>query len=202
MIPLIVFAKVPLPGIAKTRIAAVCGTDVADRIYRELLTATGNLIKGFPYHVAYTGDTDQGELNDYFPGALSFFPQCLGTIGDRMRQAMEVQFTGGAPAAIAIGCDCPDLNGDHLRRAILLLEQGVEVVITPALDGGYTLIGCRPRALPVFQATAWSTPDLLRETLAIIQEHKFSCELLPELPDIDTLEDYRQWQGRETHGLR
>ncbi len=197
MIPLIIFAKVPLPGFAKTRIAAACGIRTADRIYRELLEATALAVSGFLYHVAFTGDISAGKLGHVFSAAQSFFPQSSGTLGERLdnafRHMYEVQH---AEAAIAIGCDCPYLSQGHFMQAISLLQAGAEVVIAPALDGGYTLIGCRPRALPVFQAQSWGKAELFRETMAIIERHGYSLELLPAFPDIDTLEDYMQWHHK------
>lgn len=193
MIPLIIFAKVPIPGFAKTRIAAICGPDIADRIYRELLAATAKTVAGFLYHVAFTGDTSAGELVHIFPEAQSFSPQSSGTLGERMHYAFTHMFEQNASAAIAIGCDCPSLTEKHFQQAIHLLQEDADVVIAPALDGGYTLIGCRPQALPVFQAQSWGKPELLQETLEIIHARGFRLEFLPELPDIDTLEEYMRW---------
>lgn len=194
MIPLIIFAKIPLPGFAKTRIAASGGTQVADQIYRELLAVTAESVSGLPYHVAYTGESTAGELGHIFSSAQSFFSQSDGTLGERLEHAFKYIFASqDAEAAIAIGCDCPYLTERHCRQAIDHLQKGVEVVIAPALDGGYTLIGCRPRALPVFQAQSWGRPELFRETIEIVKAHGFSLELLATLPDIDTLEDFMQW---------
>lgn len=193
MIPLIIFAKVPIPGFAKTRIAAVCGVKMADRIYRELLAATASSVSGLLYHVAFTGNASAGELRHIFPDAQSFFPQSSGTLGERMQNAFIHIYEQHAGAAIAIGCDCPSLTQKHFQMAIDHLQGDAEVVIAPALDGGYTLIGCRPHALAVFQAQGWGRPELLSETLEIITTNGFRLELLPELSDIDTLEDYIQW---------
>ncbi len=193
MIPLLVFAKAPIPGFAKTRIAATCGTAIADRIYRELLAATAESVSGFLYHVAFAEDVSPGELVQIFPDAQSFFPQISGTLGDRMRNAFIRMYKQQNRAAIAIGCDCPSLTKQHLRQAIHSLQKDAEVVIAPAMDGGYTLIGCRPQALPVFQAESWGRPELFHDTLEIIQTHKLRLKLLPELTDIDTFNDYLQW---------
>jgi rSAM/selenodomain-associated transferase 1 len=193
MIPLIVFAKIPIPGLAKTRIAAVCGTGQADRIYRELLTATARNVAGFSHHVAYTGGDDPAELRDFFPLAASFFPQHGDDLGKRMAEAMRIFFRQNYQAVIIIGCDCPALTADLLTTAIRHLQQGAEVVIAPALDGGYTLIGCTPKTLAVFSAKSWSKPELFSETIAIIEANNYRLALLPPVPDIDTLDDYTRW---------
>lgn len=197
MIPLIVFAKAPIPGLAKTRIAAAYGTEIADRIYRELLAATAKSVSGFPYHVAFTEDVSPGELVQIFPDAQSFFPQVSGTLGERMHNAFIRMYKQNNRAAIAIGCDCPYLAEQHFRQAIHYLQNDAEVVIAPAMDGGYTLIGCRPQALPVFLAQGWGKPELFHETLEIIQNHKLHLKLLPELTDIDTFKDYLQWHKQD-----
>jgi len=194
MIPLIIFAKVPIPGFAKTRIAEECGIQKADRIYHELLEATAHSVTGFLHHVAFTGAESAGELMNVFPKAHSFIAQIQGTLGERLQGAFESIFANKAEAAIAIGCDCPFLNEKHFRQAIDHLQHDADVVIAPALDGGYTLIGCRPYALAVFQASSWGSPELLDETLEIIQLQGFKLRLLEKLSDIDTLADYTQWK--------
>ena len=155
MIPLIVFAKAPIPGFAKSRIAARSGTERADLIYRELLAATARSVSDFCHHVAFTGSDEPAELQEFFPLARSFFGQDGATLGERLHHAFSLMYGQNAAAAIAIGCDCPYLTGDHFRLAIHRLQEDAEVVIAPATDGGYTLIGCRPSALPVFSARQW-----------------------------------------------
>ena len=198
MIPLIIFAKVPIPGFAKTRIAQACDIETADRIYHELLMATAHSVTGFLHHVAFTGAESAGELMKVFPKAHSFMAQARGTLGERLQGAFESIFAHKAEAAIAIGCDCPFLTQEHFRQAIDYLQHEADVVIAPALDGGYTLIGCRPHALAVFQAKSWGRPGLLNETLEIIRLHGFKLHLLEKLSDIDTLADYKQWK-KEGH---
>ena len=196
MIPLVVFAKVPIPGFAKTRIAAACGIETAGRIYRELLEATARSVAGFPHYIAFTGAESAGELMAVFPDAHSYFPQSDGDLGEKLHNSFKAMFAQNAEAVIAIGCDCPFLQERHFRQAIDHLQQGADVVICPALDGGYTLIGCRPRALAVFQAKSWGKQDLLHETFRIVRNHGFSLKLLEQLQDIDTLEDYLQWRNK------
>lgn len=198
MIPLIIFAKVPIPGFAKTRIAEACGIETADRIYHELLVATAHSVTGFLHHVAFTGAKSPGKLTNVFPRAHSFIAQIQGTLGERLHGAFESMFAHKAEAAIAIGCDCPFLTKRHFRQAIDLLQHDADVVIAPALDGGYTLIGCRPHSLAVFQASSWGKPQLLDETIEIIQLEGLKLHLLETLSDIDTLADYKHWK-KEGH---
>lgn len=198
MIPLIVFAKAPIPGFAKSRIAARSGTEQADLIYRELLAATARSVSDFCHHVAFTGSDEPAELQEFFPLARSFFCQNGTDLGKRLQHAFSLMYGQNAAAAIAIGCDCPYLTGDHFRLAIRRLQEDNEVVIAPATDGGYTLIGCRPRALPVFTARLWGKSGLFSETMAIIRRNGYRFSLLPELPDIDTLDDYENWKKQGT----
>jgi uncharacterized protein len=198
MIPLIVFAKAPIPGFAKSRIAVRSGSGQADLIYRELLAATARAVSEFCHHVAFTGSDEPAELLEFFPLARSFFDQSGATLGERLQHAFSLMYRQNAAAAIAIGCDCPYLTGDHFRLAIRRLQEGAEVVIAPATDGGYTLIGCRPLALPVFKARLWGKSGLFSETMAIIHRKGYRFSLLPELPDIDTLDDYENWKKQGT----
>lgn len=196
MLPLIVFAKTPIPGFAKSRIAARAGTEQADLIYLELLAATSRSVSGFWHHVAFTGTDEPAELQEFFPLARSFFRQTGATLGERLHHAFSLMYGQKAAAAIAIGCDCPYLTRDQFRLAIHRLQEGAEVVIAPAADGGHTLIGCRPRALPVFSARQWGKAGLYSETLVIIRRNGYRFSLLPELPDIDTLDDYENWKNK------
>lgn len=195
-ISLVILARVPLPGTAKTRIAASAGPGTADRIYRDLLTETARIAGETAYHVAYTGHEHPLELSNIFSNALSFFPQTGDTLGDRMRNACTYRYSRDETGVILIGCDCPYLTGAVISQARDGLERICDVVIGPASDGGYYLIGCRQSALSIFNARGWGTPELLKETLAIINREKYRCMLLPTFSDIDEIEDFIEWKSR------
>ncbi len=193
MLPLIVFAKVPTRGTVKTRIAATEGADRAYTIYLELLQQTARNVAHLSYHVAFTGQKDPGDLKKIFNHAVSFFPQSGGTLGERMSSAFSELFAAGHDAAVLIGCDIPAITPSILDSACTALEDA-EVVIGPAEDGGYYLIGCRTSSLAVFAATTWGKESLFEDTLAIIRQNGFRHAQLPVLYDIDGIDDYYRWK--------
>jgi rSAM/selenodomain-associated transferase 1 len=194
MSALIVFAKAPGKGIAKSRIAATEGAHAAAAIYEELLSATAALCEAMAYHVAFTGSDDPGALRDYFPDAESFFPQTGASLGDRLRNAFLRLFARGHAAAVAIGCDCPAMRPSDLRISLEKLASSADVVIGPAHDGGYYLIGARQHALCVFDATSWGTSELFTETMSIIETKCLRVHTLQSRGDIDYITDYRRWK--------
>ncbi len=195
----IVFAKVPGLGISKSRIAASHGQAAADTVYDELLRATSLLVAGLPYHVAFTGSSDPHSLATVFTGALSFFEQRGRALGERLGHAFSHMFELGFTEVCAIGCDCPHMTPGDIREALRTLQSGSDVVVGPAHDGGYYLIGTRPRNDYVFSVCGWETPALLEQTLGVIARQGASHTLLRQLSDIDSMEDYTAWKkGADT----
>jgi rSAM/selenodomain-associated transferase 1 len=192
-VPVIVFAKTPVEGAVKTRIAAKAGNRAALDIYIELLNHTARTVKNIRYHVAYTGDCRE-RLENIFSAAASFFLQTGDNLGDRMRNACKYMFSFGAESAIIIGCDCPYITPDSLNNAVSALTFGNDVVIGPANDGGYYLIGCIKKSLEVFDANDWGGPALFSQTMEIIRTGNLKTEMLPFLSDIDDMTGYRIWK--------
>jgi len=194
---LIIFAKVPGLGLAKSRIAATTGKEKAACIYRELLSITASLAPPFPHVISFAGAPTAGPLKSLFPHALSFDPQPDAGLGERLHDAFSRYFSRGYRSICAIGTDCPAISSCDITKAFTELEKGTHAVLGPASDGGYYLIGLDQNALSVFQATQWSQAGLLKETMSILQKEKQSFYLLRELSDIDTYNDYRIWKGEK-----
>ena len=192
-IALIVFAKT-LDAPVKTRIAHTEGRAAAIGIYRELLAITAHTIRDIPYHVAFAGNDSPGLLTTFFDRAVSFFPQCGEDLGIRMKNACLHCKATGCSGFIVIGCDCPKRTVEDIITAAQNLERGDNVVVGPVSDGGYSLAGVDISGLAIFDATKWSTGELMGETLAIISTRGLKSSLLPVLDDIDTIEDYRKWK--------
>lgn len=195
-VPVIVFAKVPEAGTAKSRIAAHSSLSRSMNIYLELLSATARTLRGRDYHVAYTGTPEPGSLVHVFADARGFMAQPEGDLGRRMRHCVESIITPRSTGAICVGCDTPSMTPDDLDSAARLLSSN-DVVLGPALDGGYYLAACRPEAVVIFDAIGWSTPDLLDETLSIARHAALRVSLLERRADIDTLDDYHRWKGTD-----
>jgi glycosyltransferase A (GT-A) superfamily protein (DUF2064 family) len=158
------------------------------------LDRTARIVKPHPHYVAYTGGTAPGGLRSLFPGASGFISQEGESLGIRMRNAFLTLYAEGVERVCAVGCDCPDLCESDITETFALLAGGAQVVIGPAEDGGYYLVGCTREGLPVFSATAWSTPELLDQTMHIVEKHGLRSALLATRSDIDTMEDYRRWK--------
>jgi len=191
----VVFAKIPGLGIAKSRIGATEGTARANEIYRELIDETAKVLQPFSFYVAYAGAPSPGILRDLFPDARGFIGQRGATLGDRLRTVFATLFANGYKTVCAVGGDCPTLTRDLIQKALTVCSPQRPVVLGPAHDGGYYLVCIRQSALFVFDTDAWSTPTLCAKTLALCDNAGVSAILLEPLSDIDTIEDYRQWKN-------
>ena len=118
----------------------------------------------------------------------SLQPQAGGGLGNRMQTAFSQMFSQEATAAVLIGSDCPLLDGNTVRKAFASLKNN-DLVLGPASDGGYYLIGLRAPAPELFQAGKWSHSLVLQQTIDSARRIGLEIELLPTLGDIDRGED-------------
>lgn len=184
--PLIsIFARWPEPGKAKTRLIPAFGADGAAAIYTKLLAHTVEVARasGVPFELRATG-ADSGAFREAFGDDLHIADQGDGDLTARL---------GRVPApAIVIGSDCPGLTPAILRAARDRLENE-QMVIGPASDGGYYLLGYREEAGFAFDDMEWSTPRVFEETLRRFAARGIRPSVLPELSDVDTPEDLSDW---------
>ena len=187
---LIIFVKNPIPGNVKTRIARTVGNDKAVEVYRHLLQYTQQLTRMLPYSRAvYYGDFVNS--NDGWNGYEKRL-QTGDDLGQRMHNAFQEQFAAGAKRVVIIGSDCLDITEDHIRQAFQALAE-TDVVIGPATDGGYYLLGMKQLHAFLFENKPWSEPNLREQTEQAIQAHNLTFERLAELSDIDEWEDYAKY---------
>jgi len=193
---LLIFARQPVLGQVKTRLAAAIGEAAALAVYRELLTITAAAVEaaGIPATVwlADVPGSATGELPEW-PNT-SWQLQPAGDLGHRMASAFAAAFAGGASAVAIIGTDCPGLRATHLEQAFALLKDH-DVVLGPATDGGYYLLAMNELQAPLFANKEWSTATVRAATLADAAQLGLSVALLPELADVDTVADLRAWRG-------
>ena len=121
-------------------------------------------------------------------------PQGAGDLGERLTRVIDDGFGDGATAVVVIGTDCPALTAAMLNDAFAALEHA-DVVIGPARDGGYYLIGLGAPHAELFADIPWSTPDVLAMTIDAAERGGLRVRLLPPLSDIDTAADWRTWRG-------
>ena len=189
---IIIFIKNPELGKAKTRLAATVGDERALAIYKELLRHTRETVlkvADCERHLFYSSFVDKEDnwSNEDFNKKL----QPSGDLGTRMITAFEDVFKVNQPVLI-VGSDCASLTSEILEEAIESLKL-FDFVIGPADDGGYYLIGMNNFHPSVFEDIAWSTEQVLPQTIDEIQNLGKTFGLLTTLSDIDYEEDWKKW---------
>jgi len=177
----------------KTRLAARIGASAAAELHARLVrrtldTATRAAIGPVELWCASSAEEAFFHEMDREFGA-SRFTQSTGDLGERMSQAVA-QALGRASCVVLIGTDCPDLTPTDLREASAALAAGADVVLGPAEDGGYYLIGQRHNEPRVFEGIAWSTDRVLAQTRQRLAALGLHWQELPERWDLDRPEDY------------
>jgi rSAM/selenodomain-associated transferase 1 len=191
MIPaLAILLKAPRPGTVKTRLAAEIGDRQALRLYRLMVIRALAAARdaGFGATVWFTPTDAGAEMRLWLGDRLDLRPQASGDLGARLAAA-EQAVPRGRPW-LAIGVDCPRLDGVLLREAGAIATRG-EVVLGPTEDGGYYLIGGRTPLPDLFDAMPWSTSRLLAETRLRLARAGVAWRELPTLRDVDTAADAR-----------
>lgn len=186
---LLIFVKNPIAGTVKTRIARTVGDEQAVEIYRHLLAYTQQITQLLTCHrVVYYGDfiNESDGWNGYARAQ-----QTGHDLGERMLNAFREQLALGAGKAVIIGSDCLDITADHIERAFRALDAA-DVVIGPARDGGYYLLGMKQLHPFLFENMPWSQPELRQLTELAILQNDLTFERLDELADIDEWSDYEQ----------
>ncbi len=186
---LVLFARYPLPGVCKTRLIPALGPEGAANLHRHLTERTVRVLgaTGLTVTVAFTGD-EASRFADWLGPDVALVEQVDGGLTERLLACLDP-----APV-IFFGADTPDLASHHVEAAIAALELH-DVVIGPAEDGGYYLIGMR-RALPeLLTEMPWSTEQVLPETLGRLERSGIVPVLLETLADCYRPEDLARWPG-------
>ncbi|MFT6996927.1 MAG: rSAM/selenodomain-associated transferase 1 [Cryomorphaceae bacterium] len=191
---LLVFAKNPELGKVKTRLAKTVGDQKALEIYLKLLEHTYAVAdKTFADKaVFYSDKIEEFDILDYYK-----FPKFLqkgDDLGQRMDRAIGEAFGQDYDKVVIIGSDCYDLTSEIVEDAFKLLDDH-NVVIGPALDGGYYLLGMDRHYSHLFRNKKWSTPDVLLDTILDTKKLKLSYALLPTLTDVDEEKDLGALRG-------
>lgn len=182
------FARVPVPGQVKTRLIPALGEAGACQLHERLLARI--------LDVLHTQTLCAAELWLDAPGSHALIDDCDlpqhlqqgDDLGARMAHAMAMTLQRYHKVLI-IGTDTPTLDVDYLEQALQALEHGNDVVLGPAFDGGYVLIGSADRPVPLFAAVDWGSDRVLQQTLDRVASAGLRCHLLPPQPDVDRPED-------------
>lgn len=184
---LMIFAKKPEWGKVKTRLAKSIGNDEALIVYEKLVAYTQKVVlasevKGVVYYA------DQIVIEEDGWGNVRKDQQVSGDLGQRIKAAFDTELARYSKVCI-IGTDCAELTPDHVNTAFHQLDH-YDYVLGPANDGGYYLLGMKQPCDALFQGIDWSTSRVFSQTMGIIKSLDQTCYLLPELIDVDTLEDW------------
>lgn len=190
---LIIFSKNEVYGKVKTRLAATTSHELALAMYRTLLKHTHEItsllnVQKIVFYSDYIDHQDLWDTHNYQKRL-----QIGYDLGQRMTNAFADIFDEGAELSVIIGTDCPELSSALIIESFDRLKLH-DVVIGPAKDGGYYLLGMKKLKLDLFQEIDWSTDRVLSQTLNVCEEKNLSVFLLRELMDIDTEEDLRNMQ--------
>jgi rSAM/selenodomain-associated transferase 1 len=182
-----VFVRVPEPGAVKTRLTPPLSPEEACRLYqafvRDLFARVGR-IKKVRGSVFYTGD-DVGDITRVIPKGYELCAQQGGSLGERLAAAFDRLLGAEGRTAVIIGSDSPDIPVQYIKRAFLKLKHK-DVVLGPAADGGYYLVGLRSPAAAIFDDIDWGTPLVFGQTLQRIKSQKLTLSVLPLWYDVDT----------------
>ena len=213
---LIIFTRYPVPGKTKTRMIPALGKQGATDLHSRMAEYTLlNLLilcrdKSLQIGIYYSGG-DRSKMQTWLDPVISSFwvnhpnltinpisyhAQVGKDLGKRMQGAFEDSFNHKIEKIIIIGTDCPDLNQNIIEEAFLALNSH-DVVLGPASDGGYYLIGLSQSFPMLFNHIDWGSDRVLVQTKSIIEQEKLSVYDLPVLTDVDRPDDLYIWQSKK-----
>ncbi|WP_340121408.1 TIGR04282 family arsenosugar biosynthesis glycosyltransferase [Methylobacter svalbardensis] len=196
---LMIFCKAPIPGQVKTRLVPELTAEQAAELHIELSTKTlqraiqSNLC---PVQLWCAPTTDHA----FFTASKAAYPLVLkqqqgADLGERMHHAF-CSALATYSRALLMGCDCPSLTGQDLEQALTALNQENEIVIAPAEDGGYVMIGLNRPHPELFDNMPWGTARVLAQTRNRIERYKLHHHELSEQWDLDTPKDLERYRGQ------
>lgn len=194
---LLLFARSPVRGRVKRRLAAGVGEQAAFDIHCAMTAYLARMADEaalMPASLYAWPDADSPWLQDLAARhSLQLRAQQGGDLGERMCNAMAAELRH-ADLAILIGSDCPGIDPAYIETAAVRLQAGVPWVFGPAIDGGYVLVGTRLALPEPFQAIDWGTAAVMEQTRERCRAAGLAWEELDTLYDIDTREDWLRLQ--------
>ena len=207
-----VLAKQPLPGLVKTRLAAETSPQWAARVAAAFLSDSLDRLAAIEAHriLAYAPHEAEAFFSTLARDRFTLMPQAEGDLGQRMAAFFseavvpklefgnETNFRNesrsSAIKTVLVGVDSPTLPLWYIEEAFAKLERA-DIILGPATDGGYYLVGCAGRVPPIFENITWSRSTVLEETVTLLKDTEWRLELLPPWYDVDTLNDWRILRG-------
>jgi hypothetical protein len=197
---LLILSKAPDPGAVKTRLVPLLGKTGAARLYAAMLhtcidrLATAGLCPVDLWCTPTTGHPFFIDCRERYGVALR--QQAAGGLGQRMQLALGTALQQSG-YALLVGADCPGLAVSDIEESLQALEQGTDVILGPALDGGYYLVGMRRSHSFLFKDMPWGSADVLRMTESRLRARGCRWHRLALRRDLDTPEDYAAWKATD-----
>jgi rSAM/selenodomain-associated transferase 2/rSAM/selenodomain-associated transferase 1 len=195
---LILFTRYPEPGKTKTRLIPVLGSrgaaDLQKQMAEHVLRRTSRLVSNrrVDIEVRYEGG-NRRLMEEWLGSHISYRSQGFGDLGSRMAQAFSQAFNKGKNRVMIVGSDCPGITETTVRTAFDLLDQ-FDLVLGPANDGGYYLIGLRQEESKLFEDVPWGTAEVGARTLEIAGQLGLRWVTVEPLDDVDRAEDIEVWE--------
>lgn len=195
---LIIFTRYPQPGKTKTRLIPALGVEGAANLQRQMTEYTLSQVQklqkstAISFEIRFAGG-DLQLMHNWLGTELNYQLQGEGDLGKRMENSFLNAFNQGAQEVVIIGIDCPALNTEVLTKAFEKISNW-DLLLGPAVDGGYYLIGLRRAIGQLFTNIDWGTAKVLQQTVDIAQQLNLSVAYLETLADVDRPEDLSIWQ--------
>jgi len=209
------YAKWPQLGKVKTRLAKSLGKQKALDVHMQLLAAVFNNLRtnesgkfelwlnenGFNLDASIlsTEEIDiQESMKELIANAnVAYQLQQGASLGDKMAHTLETSLIS-FEKVIIVGSDCPNVSPEIISQAVAELNDH-DLVLGPAEDGGYVLIGASRFEPGIFTDVAWGQGQVLKKTLSNAKDLSYGVALLDESWDVDELEDYERWLNLDCH---
>ncbi|MDA0673509.1 MAG: TIGR04282 family arsenosugar biosynthesis glycosyltransferase [Cyanobacteria bacterium] len=190
---LILFTRYPIVGTTKTRLIPHLGAEQAADLQRQMteymVDMTSPLRRSDRCTMAvYFTDSSLSQMQAWLGPQLTYRPQQGRDLGQRLHHAFSHSFGAGFERVVVTGSDCPAITPDHVEQAFHQLGNH-DLVLGPALDGGYYLVGLSRRCAELFQGITWGSDQVFAQTVAIAQRLNLAWTALEPLRDIDRPED-------------
>jgi len=192
-----ILAKAPTPGLAKTRLIPALGAERAAKLQERFIIGAVETARRVGTVTLWMAPDNSHPIFRQFAPDIRLACQPPGDLGTRMNTAAAA----ARGPVLVIGTDCPALNADHLLTAAELLRDGIDVVVYPADDGGYVLIGMNEAEPRLFSDLAWSTPTVMAETRRRLARFSMSWREPVRLWDVDRPEDLDRMRAENFSAL-
>lgn len=195
---LLIFTRFPEPGVTKTRMIPALGAEGAAQLQHDMTNHTLSVARRWRRRtndtiiVSFSGGT-AAAMQEAFGADVVYRPQGEGSLGDRMYLDFQRAYDDGYQEIVVIGADCPSIDASVLNRAFTTLKSH-DVVIGPATDGGYYLIGMHSPQREMFQDITWGTPQVLEQSLTNFERLRLHVAQLDTRPDVDEPADLVAWE--------